>query len=75
MWNELWRRHTGAAVGIAGGIFLGFIYLFNGLWDMLVFALIVFAGYYFGRKTDRQEKWMSLSDIYHWLTDRWRRFR
>lgn len=76
MWNELWERHSGKLLGIAGGIFLGFIYLFAGFWDMLIFAFIVYIGYHIGRKLDRKESLLEdVEQLWRWLTERWRMFR
>jgi uncharacterized membrane protein len=75
MWKELWDRHRGATLGMACGIFLGFIYLFFGFWDMLIFAFISFLGYYFGARADRNEPLFLFEDTWEWLTDRWKMFR
>ena len=75
MWNELWERHRGKSVGIAGGIFLGIIYLISGFWDMLFFLLLILIGYYIGRKIDRGETWEEVSRLIRWLTERWNPFR
>lgn len=63
----------GRTVGVAAGILLGFIYLIWGFWDMLAFALIAFAGYTLGLKSDNREKWFDMSAISRWFTDRWYR--
>ena len=44
MWNELWESHRGKLIGVAAGVFFGFIYLFFGFWDMLIFGFIVLLG-------------------------------
>jgi uncharacterized membrane protein len=75
MWNELWEQHRGKVIGVAAGVFLGFIYLFFGFWDMLIFAFIVLVGYYVGNKLDRKESFVLLEDIWRYLTQKWRMFR
>jgi CHASE2 domain-containing sensor protein len=81
----MWRRvaesfaawisegRIGRVVGAAAGVFLGFIYLVWGFWDMLAFALIGFTGYVLGLKSDNREKWLDISAIGRWLSDRWYR--
>lgn len=75
MWNELWEFHRGKVIGVATGIFFGFIYLFFGFWDMLIFGFIVFIGFYVGNKLDRKESFVMLEDIWRYLTQKWRMFR
>ncbi|MDD9267521.1 DUF2273 domain-containing protein [Paenibacillus sp. GCM10023248] len=75
MWNELWESHRGKVVGVAAGIFFGFIYLFFGFWDMLIFGFIVLVGFYVGNKVDRKESFVMLEDIWRYLTQKWRMFR
>ncbi|OPH60799.1 hypothetical protein BC351_16505 [Paenibacillus ferrarius] len=75
MWNELWASHRGKVIGVAAGIFFGFIYLFFGFWDMLIFGFIVFLGLYIGNKLDRKESFAMLEDIWRYLTQKWRMFR
>ncbi|MZQ84285.1 DUF2273 domain-containing protein [Paenibacillus sp. 5J-6] len=75
MWNELWESHRGKVIGVAAGIFFGFIYLFFGFWDMLIFAFIVLVGFYIGNKLDRKESFVMLEDIWRYLTQKWRMFR
>ncbi|TXK83426.1 DUF2273 domain-containing protein [Paenibacillus sp. N3.4] len=75
MWNELWGSHRGKVIGVAAGIFFGFIYLFFGFWDMLIFGFIVLIGYYVGNKIDRKESFVMLEDIWRYLTQKWRMFR
>lgn len=55
MWLEWAWSHKGALLGTAFGLLLGFVYLAVGLWDMLVFAAIVFLGYHIGKKQDNRE--------------------
>jgi uncharacterized membrane protein len=71
MWNELWEHHRGKVVGVAAGVFLGFIYLIFGFWDMLIFAFIVTVGFYIGSKLDRKERLLHLEDIWRYLTQKW----
>ena len=75
MWNELWERHRGKTIGALGGVFLGFIYLVRGFWDMLIFAFIVTVGYYIGNKMDHKETILPVEDIWRYLTQKWRMFR
>lgn len=75
MWNELWESHRGKVIGVAAGIFFGFIYLFFGFWDMLIFGFIVLVGFYIGNKWDRKESFVMLEDIWRYLTQKWRMFR
>jgi uncharacterized membrane protein len=75
MWNEWFNNHRGKAVGVIAGIFFGFIYLIWGLWDMLIFAFIVFIGYYIGKRFDHKEPFNGVENLWNWLTDRWRMFR
>ena len=75
MWNELWEFHRGKVIGVAAGIFFGFIYLFFGFWDMLIFGFIVLVGFYIGNKLDRKESFVMLEDIWRYLTQKWRMFR
>ncbi len=74
-WNELWQKRRGTATGLAIGILLGLVYLICGFWNMLIFALIVLAGYYVGRKSDRGERILPWDEIYRWLSGRRDRFR
>lgn len=79
MWNELWERYRASTIGIGAGFLLGIIYLFFGFWNMLVFAFIVYVGYYIGSKVDRRESvFAPISGLYRWfldLAERWRMFR
>jgi uncharacterized membrane protein len=75
MWNELWESHRGKVIGVAAGVFFGFIYLFFGFWDMLIFGFIVLLGFYIGSKLDRKESFVMLEDIWRYLTQKWRMFR
>jgi uncharacterized membrane protein len=71
MWNELWDQHRGKVVGVGTGVFLGFIYLFFGFWDMLIFTFIVTVGFYVGGKLDRKERLFQLENIWRYLTQKW----
>lgn len=79
MWKEIWERllieHRGKTLGALAGAFMGLIYLLFGLWDMLIFALIVYTGYYIGKKIDRNEPVLPAEETWRWLMDKWRLFR
>jgi hypothetical protein len=49
MWKQLWDEQRGSVVGLGSGLLLGFIYLFAGFWNMLVFAFIVAIAYVAGK--------------------------
>jgi uncharacterized membrane protein len=73
MWKQLWQTHSGRIIGVAAGLFFGFIYLFAGFWDMLFFMLLVGTGYWIGRWKDIPAKnQLSWREWYEWLYDRWR---
>lgn len=48
MWNQYWKRIVGAGIGL----FFGIIYLIAGFWDMLFIALLVAAGYWYGKQKE-----------------------
>lgn len=81
MWGKIaesfaeWVREgrAGRVAGFVFGVILGVLYLIFGFWDTLVFAAIVFVGYHFGLKSDNREKWLDISAIIRWFSDR--RFR
>lgn len=78
MWKEWIEQHRGTAAGIVCGLLLGFIYLFFGFWNMLIFAFIVFVGYYIGRKQDGRDMEIDLAWFgrwWDWLMQRWNMFR
>lgn len=75
IWQQLWERHRGTTAGVIGGVLLGFIYLFFGLWKLLIFALIVYTGYYIGKKVDRNEPVFPVEHAWRQLMDKWRLFR
>lgn len=56
-WEEV-KPYAGRVVGITLGIVAGIIYLVFGFWKALIFTLIVLIGYYFGKRSDRQESWI-----------------
>jgi uncharacterized membrane protein YoaK (UPF0700 family) len=75
LWELLWERHRGTTLGAVGGILLGLIYLICGLWNMLIFALIVYTCYHIGKRVDRGEPAFSVQETWRWLMDKWRLFR
>ena len=79
LWSSLWDvlrgEYAGRILGILFGLFCGFLYLFCGFWDMLIFALIVYVGYYIGRRFDERRRPVDFRPIRSWLTERWRGFK
>ncbi|TVY11503.1 DUF2273 domain-containing protein [Paenibacillus cremeus] len=75
IWQQLWEGHRGKTVCTISGAVLGIIYLFFGLWNMLIFALIVYTGYYIGKRIDRGEPAVPAEETWQWLMDKWRLFR
>ncbi|SDH77658.1 Small integral membrane protein [Paenibacillus naphthalenovorans] len=75
IWEQLREKHRGKTFGVLAGGVLGMIYLFFGLWRMLIFVLIVYTGYYIGKKLDRNEPVFPIEDTWRWLMDKWRLFR
>lgn len=73
--KQLWEKYPATVIGTAAGFFLGIVYLIFGFWDMLIFAFIVFIGYYVGKKTDLLEGREQADSLWQWLTDKWRMFR
>ncbi|MDP5273603.1 DUF2273 domain-containing protein [Chengkuizengella axinellae] len=63
MWNDLWDRHPGKLIGSMIGFLFGIIYLIVGFWHTFMFALIVFIGFYIGRKMDSKEEWKMIASI------------
>lgn len=59
---ELLLQHKGKVLGVAAGLFFGFLYLLVGFWDTLVVILLVTAGYYIGRKYDQKEDLRDILD-------------
>lgn len=75
MLNDLWENHRGKLLGAGCGVILGLLYLIAGFWDMLIFAFIVFIGYYMGKKLDRGEPLLQLDQLWNWLSERWKMFK
>lgn len=46
--------YIGRLIGVTAGIILGVVYLFFGVFHMIVFGMIVFIGYYIGKKQDEK---------------------
>lgn len=76
MLSRIWESHGGRIVGVAAGIFLGFLYLVVGFWDMLFFALLMYIGYTLGKQRDLKLgslfPWRRIGE---WVTDRWGKLR
>ncbi|MBJ6364236.1 DUF2273 domain-containing protein [Paenibacillus sp. GCM10012307] len=76
MWRELWTTYGGRVTGVVTALFLGFIYLFSGFWDMLFFALLLWIGYFFGKQRDiSAPPFIPWQQILAWLQSRWRIFK
>ncbi|MVP00154.1 MULTISPECIES: DUF2273 domain-containing protein [Paenibacillus] len=76
MLKRLWQEHPGTIAGAAGGLLLGLVYLIAGFWDMLIFAFIVFLGYYIGKKLDQGEDLLlPFQTLWQFLSQKWRMFR
>jgi uncharacterized membrane protein len=75
MWQELWEQHKGKLAGVIGGLFLSFVYLFFGFWDMLIVAFIIGLGYLIGKQADERKLGLILEEFLAWLNERWRPFR
>jgi uncharacterized membrane protein len=75
MWRELWEFHKGKCAGLIAGVVLGIIYLVVGFWDMLIFAFIVFIGYYVGKRLDQGLPFPDVAELWRRLSERWRMFR
>jgi hypothetical protein len=70
MWNQIWHEHQGSIVGLVSGLLLGFIYLFTGFWNMLVFTFIVFFAFIAGKHYSKLDSFLQI------LVERvWNRFR
>lgn len=52
MWKEIWSQYWKRIVGAGTGLFFGIIYLAFGFWDMLFIALLVGAGYWYGKQKE-----------------------
>lgn len=76
-WNAvrevLGGRRKGLAIGTAAGLFLGFLFLIVGFWEMIIFAIIVAIGMGAGYAFDRGMT-VNLRQLGRWLADRWRGF-
>ncbi|MCU6710139.1 DUF2273 domain-containing protein [Paenibacillus sp. J5C_2022] len=76
MWRELWSVYWKRIIGAAAGLMFGIIYLISGFWDMLFVALLIGAGYWFGKLKE-----MSNGPLVPWrklwyeLMERFRPFR
>ncbi|SDD44316.1 Small integral membrane protein [Paenibacillus sp. UNCCL117] len=75
MWDQLMEKHRRATLCTLAACVLGIIYLFFGLFHMLIFGLIVYTGYYIGNKLDRNEPVFPAEDVWRRLMDKWRLFR
>lgn len=77
-WKALFRAFSGErkgfAFGLAAGLFLGFLYLIVGFWEMLLFAIIVGVALFVGNAYDRGA-FVDWRGIGRWLADRWRGFK
>ncbi|MFE5322897.1 DUF2273 domain-containing protein [Paenibacillus sp. NPDC056579] len=75
LWEQLWEKHRGKTIYSVLGLLLGLIYLICGLWDMLIFVLIVYTCYHIGRRVDRGQPAFPVEETFRWLMDKWRLFR
>jgi uncharacterized membrane protein len=75
VWNVILGEHRGKLLGVLFGIFCGFLYLFAGFWDMLIFTFIVYVGYYIGRRIDERQSSFDASSFWQWLTRGWKGFK
>jgi uncharacterized membrane protein len=75
MWQELWEQHKGKLAGVIGGLFLSFVYLLSGFWDMLIVAFIIGIGYLIGKRADEHRLGLMVEEFLAWLNERWRPFR
>lgn len=75
MLYEIWEKHKGKILGIAGGVFLSIMYLIAGFWDMMMCAFLLLVGFYFGQKSDLNEPWFELSKLVDWLKEKWDIYR
>lgn len=75
LWEHLWERHRAKTLGTAAGILLGLIYLICGLWDMLIFVLIVYTCYNIGKRIERGDTPVPIQQFWRWLMDKWRLLR
>jgi len=79
MWQTVLKvargEHKGKLLGVLFGIFCGFLYLFVGFWDMLIFTFIIYVGYYVGSRIDDRQALFDIRPLWIWLTKRWRGFK
>jgi uncharacterized membrane protein len=54
VWFEWVQEYACRMIGLAVGFLLGIVYLFFGLFNMILFGLILYIGYYIGKKKDEQ---------------------
>ncbi len=73
MWNQIWLQHKGMTIGACFGVFFGFIYLFFGFWNMLVFACIVSIAIFTGKQLENKENITILLEIWHGIRQKWRK--
>ncbi len=59
---EILKRNKGKAIGITLGLIFGILVLSMGFFRTIFLALCVFAGYYFGSKSDKRENFMDFLD-------------
>jgi uncharacterized membrane protein len=76
MWREIWNANWKRLVGVAAGLMAGIVYLAFGFWDMLIVALLVFIGYWFGKQKElSDEPVIPWQRIWNELLERFRPFR
>ncbi|GIP32273.1 DUF2273 domain-containing protein [Paenibacillus sp. J2TS4] len=75
MFKQMLESRPGTVIGTLCGVILGILYLIVGFWDTLIFAFIVFIGYYVGKKIDFKEFRLQAENLWQWLSERWRMFR
>lgn len=74
-WQKQWETRRGITIGLIAGFLLGIIYLAFGFWDMLIFGLIVYTGYYIGKRADNAEPLLPEEDEWRRILNKWRGFR
>ncbi len=75
-WLKLLRGPAGGRwLGAGFGFICGILYLIVGFWDMLVFAIIVYLGYYVGSSIDRRQAPFRMNQVWEWLNERWSGFK
>jgi len=70
MGNEFWPEYQGRIIGTAVALVVGIVYIFFGFFKTLIFSLIIFIGYYIGKKFDERENFLEI--IYNILPDRFK---